>query len=457
MPRFQNHGDTTLSDDNDEDEYDVDESMLMHRVQGFAPAPATHMQPATAQPAKRFRAMSEESATSEAFAMRGRIEAAAAAEPMIPPDPAMEALRRRRRPNATAQAISPDDQKPRGPPGWHVRRVANEAALREQNWYKLVELVVGQTGGRIEDILQFTPPTRAKKLPYGGWAPPVIVTTPPKQQKTAVAADDDDDDDVVVEDEPLPASPLPSTPIRKGRRQPSNGTPPPNVRPLRFTTDTGKSAGDALRELHRDAEQLLDNADGITDEDLMQLERRRRALRILQETSDAYTEDEIAELDVFLNPRYVGQLQLACDLLRAELPATLGAATVQGLENSPDMRSFYAMIVAALYCRGQYVAGRRLLASDYKRYSDGMRYALRQFQFARIARDGTVVCDTDARQTSAARRDAMAPWCSEPGGYATQANGGGGGNDEFAQALLSLPGFGPVPSTRHRSSFRNFM
>lgn len=397
MPR---HGgsDYTLSDDEDgssvsfsyrrigaaqAQDHTAPSSTVLQRLNDFAPAQTAEERPA---PSVRLRQ----------------------ARKRVGPDPAQELMRE------GEDVVLPPAQRqppPRGPPGWREMHVQSEIALRQEPWYQFAELVVGVAGVRMEDLLQV----------YRRPAP-----LPRRKLPRRVARGEQEDSEESPELQRIPRDEEPRTPTKgRGNTGERGGPPRPKgkgraqveqaiTEPPSFLFG-GANVNESLQALQDDLENALDEPDALTDQQLRDFERRRKAVRMLQSVRDDIPGDDGAT--VFLNPAYVSQLRIGRDMLRAKYPDTLRYVTVSALEESPDAAGFFALLVGSLYSRGQFSGGRRpLRASDYKRYAEGAAYAMLQMRYARF--DGVAVTlDWASIEAQRARVDGLAPWClSQAGG-----------------------------------------
>jgi len=175
---------------------------------------------------------------------------------------------------------------------------------------------------------------------------------------------------------PSPQSPL----ARKQRTKRTNA---------QFALSGDNAAYQAAVQTYLDDLALLLAPGAVLDvEQIERLRRReqvflqmRRAQRNLSELEESRVTG-----DIRLAPTYTANQALAIDMVRLRFPQTLREATIDSFERSTTCRSLFALLTAALVQRGFFVSGRHgpTRASDYKRYEDGITYAMLQFRFAEL-------------------------------------------------------------------------
>ena len=149
-----------------------------------------------------------------------------------------------------------------------------------------------------------------------------------------------------------------------------------------------------LADLQEKLEQAIRNRNlnpDLMDATVTNTKRRAQLLALLKQLEDQLAasldavrreEPETTGL-VFTNPAWPAHQQLAVQMVRQRFPQTLARATIASFERSPTCDMLFALITAALFNRGIFVAGRRpQRASDYRRYEDGIGYAMRELRFA---------------------------------------------------------------------------
>lgn len=432
--RRKSRGDTTLSDDEGSEvsfariPSPAEQSHLLRRINGFAPSTAQPERSESASSQGHIRRMPDEDASAP-----GRQISGAPQTPSIriretrpdPTDPAVVALRQRFDPVGIAPKL------PTKIAGWRKIQVESEIALRQQPWYQMAELVAGVAGVPITDLVYFEPPNRQPKTMQWGMLPAVIPQQFQQPQPVPEPAGLEPDQE------------SPQGTPQKPRKPPNPfGSMPPTRKVFADKTATGASAQDALEQLNGDLQAILDLPAGPSDEQMRALQRRRLAIKMLQDVQGGGI---APKSEVFLNPSYTGSLRIGRDILRSTYPRSLGAVTVEALESSDDAAGYFSLIVGSVYSRGQFSGGRRPLRStDYQRYGEGLAYGQQQFRFARYNAE-----ERDVRRQITIDRHAMvqqqnayasrAPWCPPmyPSGTA----------DTLRETLQTLPGFEPVPSS----------
>jgi len=194
---------------------------------------------------------------------------------------------------------------------------------------------------------------------------------------------------------------------------------------LAHMTVSGGAAYEAARaEFIKDLEVLVNRRTApdannktlpkpISDAEMRELRIRQEAIAMLRrqeatasgDTTFLRRPDVIGE--IFVNPQYTAHLLMARDHVRVSLPRTLAHATVEQFRDSSTARSFFVIIAAAFISRYFFVAGDRpQRASDYDRYGESIRYALRQLRFAAyVRRTNSIELRYDAMAERAAERD----------------------------------------------------
>jgi len=487
--RAHAHHDATLSDDDDGDEVSwqripspemaharlnqlpaggedqsVEASPLLRHISGFAPAEATESH----VPAGPMR--SERHRTSQAVPPSVRVRGEA--------DPALLALEQSIRQRQQQQQRVPGSrqQASRDLLGWRRIEVASELALRNEPWYQFAELVAGNAGVRLEELVRVELPEPRRVPPIAPLPGPVVYVPQPAADPGPI--DEDEEESPVlarpVVPDNLPPAPEPSTPQRRAvPRRPASVPAPdsPARRPL-FTDvppmpsmasqaslarqPTSASAGDALRNLQAELEQLLDNPAGITPAAVRKIDQTQHLIDRLQNVEQqrrSAAKEATMPVVAYLSPALVAAERVGRDMLAAQYPRMLQQVTVAELEASEAAAGAFSLLVASLVSRSFFTGGRRpLRASDYGRYAEGAAYAMTQFRYARyhgpnapLRRRITLDYNAMARQRD--RSAALAPWCTEsytyPGGSRDYTPGSGFGSSLKA-ALTSLPGFGPL-------------
>jgi len=187
---------------------------------------------------------------------------------------------------------------------------------------------------------------------------------------------------------------------------------------------------------------------------IYQRNRMMNLLASVEKRQERAAAAEAAPNVAFLEPKHVRNQQLARDMIRLRFPRRLGTATVDQFERSETCASLFALVVSSLASRGMFVGGRRQLrGGDYKRYEDGVGYAMSQLRWAGINRQSDTV-EIDMNALSSHHDDAAArnPWCTRSNRYgsSSSATGGWGGGAPLGfgaalkRGLLSSPGFGPL-------------
>lgn len=165
---------------------------------------------------------------------------------------------------------------------------------------------------------------------------------------------------------------------------------------------------------------------------------------------------------IFKHPDWYAHQQLARDMVRQRFPQTLRACTIESFEESTSCATIFALLTAALFDRGFFVAAKRpQRASDYGRYRDGVMYAMQQLRFAYMdGRTHTVEMNySDVAEFRDAAR-ARAPECSSSLSYGTTpyrtSSSSYSGAEESASALrrtlLRSPYFEPLIGPQARRS-----